>query len=137
MTFYNNGPGKSRAEFSVPAAFQGYTGIVHGGVVAAILDEAAGRTVMGEVDPRRVVVTGRMDIRYRRPVPVMELLITSGQLLGDYGSVVKAYSKIEDEQGTLLAGADVTLVEIPPALKKRVGWDSADWKVYPDREEPR
>ncbi len=135
MAFYNDGPGRSRAEFSVPAAFQGYAGVVHGGVVAAILDEAAGRTVMGEVNPRRVVVTGRMDIRYRRPVPVKQPLVISGQLLRESGLVVNAHSKIEDKQGELLAEADVTLMEIPPALKNRVGWDAADWQVYPDREE--
>jgi acyl-coenzyme A thioesterase PaaI-like protein len=135
MVFYTDGPGRTRAEFSVPETFQGYRGIVHGGVVAAILDEAAGRTVMGDENPRRVVVTGRMDIRYRKPVPVARPLIITGELVEEKGPVVRAYGKISDQQGSVLAEADVTLVEIPGALKERIGWEPADWRVYQDREE--
>jgi uncharacterized protein (TIGR00369 family) len=134
MVFYNESPGRTIAEFSVPEVFQGYNGIVHGGVIAAILDEAAGRTVMGDVNPRKVVVTARMDIRYRKPVPVGQPLVASGELVGEKGQVVRAHGKICDTGGNLLAEADVTLVEIPQSLKESIGWEPADWQVYSDRE---
>lgn len=134
MVFYTDGPGRTKAEYTIPEVFQGYTGIAHGGVVAAILDEAAGRTVMGEENPRRVVVTARMDVRYRRPVPVSQPLLITGELLEEKGKVVKARSKIINQQGLLLAEADVTLVEIPAELKEQISWEPADWRIYPGRD---
>jgi hypothetical protein len=76
-----------------------------------------------------------MDIRYRKPVPVARPLIITGELVEEKGPVVRAYGKISDQQGSVLAEADVTLVEIPGALKERIGWEPADWRVYQDREE--
>lgn len=134
MAFYSDGPGKTRAEFSVPEAFQGYRGIVHGGVVAAILDEAAGRTVMGDENPRRMVVTAKMDIRYRKPVPVKKPLIITGELIEEKGSVVRASGKINDEEGQLLAEADVVLVDIPRELKESIAWEPEDWRIVQDGE---
>ena len=46
MTWYNN-PESNQVEASVTIDehFNGYPGIVHGGIVAAILDETSGRAV--------------------------------------------------------------------------------------------
>jgi acyl-coenzyme A thioesterase PaaI-like protein len=52
---------------------QGGPGIVHGGFVAAALDEAAGLLATWYAFP---TVTARMLVRYRRPVPInTELLL--------------------------------------------------------------
>jgi len=47
MVWYNN-PESNRVESAVtiPEQFNGYPGIVNGGIVAAILDETSGRAVM-------------------------------------------------------------------------------------------
>jgi uncharacterized protein (TIGR00369 family) len=134
MAFYDDAPGVTRATYSVPESFQGYNGIVHGGVVAAMLDEAAGRTVMGSVHTERMVVTGKMEIRYRKPVPVLTPLTILGEIIDDKGAIVTASSKITDSHGNLLAEAVVTLVEIPSSLKQQIPWESADWQVYPENE---
>lgn len=97
-----------------------------------MLDEAAGRTIMGDEDITRALVTGRMDIRYRKPVPVETPLIITGKLIDDKGSVVIAQGAINDVNETLLAEAVVTLVEVPPALKAQFDLKPEDWKVYPD-----
>ena len=48
MTFYDNGEDEVRAKQIIPAKYQGYPGIVHGGVQAAILDEIVGRVSLIE-----------------------------------------------------------------------------------------
>ena len=54
---------------------QGGPGIVHGGLVAAALDEAVGLLATWYAFP---AVTARIFVRYRRPVPInTELLIRS------------------------------------------------------------
>lgn len=51
----------------LPAEFQGWQEVVHGGIIASLLDEAciyACRTISEKV------VTAELSLRYRRPVPV-------------------------------------------------------------------
>ena len=43
LQFYQTAPDEVTAEFIPPEEYQGYSGILHGGVTAAILDEAVGR----------------------------------------------------------------------------------------------
>ena len=52
MRFYNSGPGEVTADYTVDKRYQGYPGIVHGGVVAAMLDEVTARANMGGENPR-------------------------------------------------------------------------------------
>jgi len=46
MRFHDNGETEVVSEFTVPEHYQGYPGIVHGGVVAAMLDEVVARVSM-------------------------------------------------------------------------------------------
>nr|MBN1229255.1 PaaI family thioesterase [Anaerolineae bacterium] len=68
LRFTDNGVDAVRAIHMVPDKFQGYPGVVHGGVVAAMLDETGGRAVMIG-NPNRFFMTAKMEIRYRQPVP--------------------------------------------------------------------
>ena len=43
MRFYDNGRDEVQAEYRVAAVYQGYPGVVHGAIVAGILDEVVGR----------------------------------------------------------------------------------------------
>jgi acyl-coenzyme A thioesterase PaaI-like protein len=63
------------AYFAFDERHQGGPGIVHGGLVASALDEAAGLLATWYAFP---TVTARIFVRYRKPVPVnVELLITA------------------------------------------------------------
>ena len=51
-------------EFTPDVRFQGFPNVVHGGVIATLLDETLSRTsTLGG----RWMMTARLDIRYRRP----------------------------------------------------------------------
>ncbi|HWP64511.1 MAG TPA: PaaI family thioesterase [Candidatus Limnocylindria bacterium] len=60
------------ARYTVPDAFHGAPGVVHGGIVATLLDEVSCALVALVLDRR--VVTGELSVRYERPVPVGEPL---------------------------------------------------------------
>jgi acyl-coenzyme A thioesterase PaaI-like protein len=47
LKFYQTSPNEVTANLTVPEYYQGYPGILHGGIAAALLDEAAGRALMG------------------------------------------------------------------------------------------
>ena len=50
----------------IPAEYQGWEGIAHGGIVAALLDEVSAYAGMGI---SRQIVTAELNIRYLKPVP--------------------------------------------------------------------
>jgi acyl-coenzyme A thioesterase PaaI-like protein len=132
IRFFETGPGEVSAECSVPQEYQGYPGVVHGGVVAALLDEVAGRAQMGDIDNPRFMFTGRIEVRYRKNVPVERPL----RLIGTAGirkeRTATAKGAIYSEEGTLLAEGEVLLMNVPAETLRSVDLEALGWKVYPE-----
>jgi acyl-coenzyme A thioesterase PaaI-like protein len=135
LRFYQAEQGKVVADYTVPVRFEGYPGIVHGGIVAAMLDEVAGRTFISG-DPPRFMVTAKITVRYRKPVPIEEPLRLLGYAKEDKGRVALAAGEIRDMEGNLLAEADVILASMPAGVvDSQKDWDEREWMVYPDEED--
>src|SRR5688572_5018171 len=132
LHFYDNGADEVRALYTVDENYNSYPGVVHGGIVAAMLDEAAGRVIMAR-DVNRFMVTATLNIRYRKPVPTQtEVLITS-KLVKDRGRMAQSHSEIRLLDGSVCAEAEATLVAI--SLDQASGgfnMDELGWQVYPD-----
>ncbi len=133
MKFYEDGSGKVIADITVPGHFQGYPGIVHGGIIAAMLDEVSGRTITNS-ETTRWMVTASLSIRYRKPVPVEKPLHLVGSLIQDSGAVARVHGEIFDEGGILLAEAEAVLASIPRNLQESLArLPQEDWRIYPDQ----
>lgn len=118
------------AEYVVSRNFEGYPGIVHGGIVAAMMDEVTSRVVM-RGDPPRFVVTAKLSLRYRKPVPVEKPLQMTGWVVEDKGRVVTVAGEMTGPDGILLAEAEAVLMEVDPSYFKSI--DAAEeqgWRVY-------
>lgn len=136
MNFYEASPGEIQAEITVPEQYQGYPGVVHGGIIATMLDEATGRSMMGD-DPNRFMYTAQLSIRYRKPVPTGKPLRILGHAGVRKGRVAHATGEIYGPDGALLAQADAVLMDIPEETFQGIDPDLLGWKVYPDREAPQ
>jgi hypothetical protein len=66
-------------ETSLPATFQGWEGITHGGVVSAILDEVMAWSLIGA---DRLGFTARLEVDFKRPVPVNNAIRAEGWIEG-------------------------------------------------------
>src|SRR5574341_550908 len=90
IRFQNDGPGQVKVETQICNQHQGYPGIAHGGVVAAILDETMGRAgISGEAGAQaRFLYTAKMEVRYRAPVPLDTNLVIRGRIVKDRGRAV-------------------------------------------------
>ncbi len=132
LKFYETGPGEVTADLNLPEIYQGYPGIVHGGVIAAMLDEAAGRAHMGPVDVPRFMFTAKLEVRYRKNVPVGQPLQLVGKAGLSKSRTAEAYSAIYDQEGVLLADADVLLVNVPQTVVESTDLSALGWRVYPD-----
>ncbi len=102
--------------YVAPSHTCGSPGVVHGGVQAAILDEAIGFAMHAyhddheggadEDDPEwRRVVTVEFDLRYRKPVPSETSLIVRAEVLRVVGRDYLAVAEILDEGDNVLTSA--------------------------------
>jgi acyl-coenzyme A thioesterase PaaI-like protein len=133
LRFYETGPGEVTAEFTAPEKYQGYPGVVHGGIVASMLDEAAGRSHMGG-DPPRFMYTARLNVCYRKNVPVGQPVRIVGRAGKSRVRVAEATSAIYNMEGVLLAEADAVLVDVPGDIANGISLEDLGWKVYPEEE---
>jgi uncharacterized protein (TIGR00369 family) len=94
--------------------FAGAEGVVHGGIQAALLDEALGMAIHThpEAAGRANVVTAEFSLRYRRPVPVGKPLVIHGELVGSEGRSYEVAGRIEDEAGRVLTVAQARWVRV-------------------------
>jgi uncharacterized protein (TIGR00369 family)/excisionase family DNA binding protein len=105
------------ADFVPGRLREGWTGTVHGGILATLLDEVLAWALFHH---RIVAVTARLAITYRRPAPVGEPLRAHGRIVRDRGRLVEAAGEIRDRAGTLLAEATATFVRVGAAERARL-----------------
>ena len=95
----------------------GFPGFVHGGLIAAVLDDVMGRC---SVLHRRWVVTGRMETRFREAAPLGAALRIEGWTTRFTRRVMQAQSQMSLEDGTVVAEATGTYLPIPESLLGRM-----------------
>jgi acyl-coenzyme A thioesterase PaaI-like protein len=135
LKIYQVEPGVIETTFTAPEHFQGYPGVLHGGIIATILDEISGRAHMGD-DPSapRFMFTGKLEVLYRKNVPIGKPLRIVGKAGKSSGRVANGWAGIYDEAGTLLAEATTLLFDVPQDKLGETSLEELGWKVYPDAE---
>jgi uncharacterized protein (TIGR00369 family) len=132
LRFYDSEPGEVVAEYTLHENYQGYPGVAHGGVVAAMLDEAAGRSLMGDMVTPRFMFTARLNVRYRKNVPVGQPLRLVGKAGDSRGRTATATSTIYDRAGNILAEAEALLINVPDQVVQNVDLSQLGWQIYPE-----
>ena len=128
MIFYDNGDSEVVSNYSVSTYYQSYPGIVHGGIVAAMLDEAVGRVAMIG-DHHHFMLSVRMEVKYRQPVPTETPLTILGRVVRLRGRLGKAVGEILLPDGTVAAEAALTLADVPADMFEGVDAESLGWRV--------
>ena len=103
------GEDRIRTEFIPPKRFQGWKDILHGGIIATILDEV----MVNAAYLRKIMaVSAKLDIRLRRPAAIGERLIFYGQILKEGAKTLDVKAWAEQENGTVVAEATGLLVKV-------------------------
>ncbi|MGB9723866.1 MAG: PaaI family thioesterase [Chloroflexia bacterium] len=98
---FTYGEGSAEASFIPERSHQGYPGLLHGGLVATLLDEAMAHAVFAAYGP---AVTGELRVRLRGGgAPLGRVLRLRGWIRARRGRLVLAEAHLRDEAGTLLA----------------------------------
>jgi len=116
----------------VPDHFQGYPGVVHGGIVSTILDEVAGRAVLITGSDEDLMVTVKIEVKYRQPTPTETPLTVIGRVTQPGRTRARVCGEIRLPDGTITAEADLLLARPPEDFRDRWQDELPFWKVYPD-----
>ena len=92
---------KCTAYFTPPKEHQSYTGRMHGGLVAVLLDEVTGNYLYCKEG--KPSYTAKIEIRYRQPLVIGEEVICTGREVKRKGRMVEMAGMICKKDGTILA----------------------------------
>ncbi|MEW6376528.1 MAG: PaaI family thioesterase [Thermodesulfobacteriota bacterium] len=86
--------------FVASPTFQGWDGIVHGGMISTLLDEAMAKLVY---ELGYQAVTAFLEVKFKKPAPILEPLHVHGELTEVSKRLIKAKAYVAREDGTILA----------------------------------
>lgn len=134
LHMYETEPGVVETTYTAPGHFQGYPGVLHGGIVSAIIDEIAGRSHMGS-DPNdpRFMFTAKLEVKYRKNVPTGKPLKIIGKAGRSKSRSAEAWAGIYDQEtNELLAEGNVLLINVPEDQFDTTRLNELGWKVVPE-----
>ena len=107
-------------ELKVSDGHQGAPGLIHGGLLAAVFDEAVG-SLMNIV--RQLSVTARLEVDYVQPVPTGSLLHVVAECVGVDGRKIyaQATARSGGARGPEVARASALFIAVEPAHFQRHG----------------
>ena len=91
-----------RAEFIPGELYQGWPGVVHGGLICTMLDEVIGYAAGYQ---GLYAVTVKMEVCYRKPAMIGQRLLLCARVKSVSGRTVVCDGEIQLEDGTLIAEA--------------------------------
>jgi len=101
---FERGDGIVRAQTTLGHAFAGYDGLVHGGIVSTLLDEAMGWAILELAG--RFAVTRSLSVDFRRPVFIDKPLQIEARIAGEEeDGALRVEAGVSDARGRLLASA--------------------------------
>ena len=112
--------GEVRAPFLPAAEHQGFEGVVHGGIISSVLDEAmAWATAAAGI----WAVTAEMRVRFRRPLQVGEQTRVQARVEEWRGRIVRVAAElVRDADDATVASATGTFVRVAAEVE-------ADWRA--------
>ena len=99
---FTYGDGTASATWRPAKRFAGWTTMLHGGIVATLLDEAMAHAA---ISTGVRAVTGKLEIRFRKAAPLDSALVASGRVEKRRGRMFELSAAVTGEDGTLYAQA--------------------------------
>jgi acyl-coenzyme A thioesterase PaaI-like protein len=106
--FLERVPGGLRGEVTLNTVYQGPPGLVHGGWIAALLDQAVGSASAIETRPG---LTAKLEVNYRRPTPLFTPLEVLGRVDRIEGRKVFVSGEIR-AHGEVTAEANALMIQV-------------------------
>lgn len=105
-----------KAEFTPGKLHQGWSGVVHGGIISAVLDEAMSYAALF-VGVN--TITARIQARFKHPVRIGEHLVITAHVTKKTRRLVEAKGELKLKDGTPLAESTATMFILSPRKEPR------------------
>ncbi len=116
---FHPSPEGAWAEVAAPPHLQGFAGVLHGGLVAGLLDDAMWYAAYFH---GLFTMTAQLSVRYRKPVPTGVPLRVEGRLLARRRRVAELEARlVAAATGEVLAEAEGKFMEVPADVRERLG----------------
>ncbi len=111
--FYDQGI--ARAEYVPDDRFQGYKGILHGGIISSLLDEVMIKAVIAQ---NLLVVTAEIEVKFLKPVRTGERILLEGKIVEEKGKIFVAEGKVHNEKKEIVATGKGKFFKVTEEMKK-------------------
>lgn len=108
LAFEAHADGHVEASFPCDPHYQGYTGYLHGGVIASLLDSAMTNCLFTH---GHVAMTGELKVRFLKPVIVNRPVVVSARLDAPHAPLFKVSGEVR-QHGEVMARATAKFVEV-------------------------
>ncbi|WP_428898559.1 Thioesterase superfamily protein [Parelusimicrobium proximum] len=110
--------------------YRSYPGIVHGGIVASLLDETSGRAVFlnKETGYEDLMVTLKMEVIYKQITPTNTPLKVVGKILKPGKTRAQVYAEIRLPDGSVSASCTALVMKPPQKITSTWGEEEDEWK---------
>ncbi|HSH00835.1 MAG TPA: PaaI family thioesterase [candidate division Zixibacteria bacterium] len=98
-----------RTEFTASEQFAGYRRVLHGGIIASILDEVMIKAILAQ---GIIAVTGELTIKYRSPARSGDLLSFTGEVTEQSARLIRTVGRALNDAGDLIAEAHAKYVVV-------------------------
>jgi acyl-coenzyme A thioesterase PaaI-like protein len=115
MVFHREGE-RVVADFTPSVGQQGFPGVLHGGIIATLLDETMGRT--GALR-QQWLMTGKLDVRFRKPAPIDRPMRVWAEIAREREGAVDAVGAVELLDGTVIADARGIFLRLPEKVANK------------------
>ena len=132
LAFYDEEDGRVVVRFTPGDEHQGYPGVLHGGIICALLDETIGRTL---VRHDLWAMTVNLDVRFRRPVPLGQELTVIGEIVRLRSRSLDGRGEVRLADGTVAATAEARYIRLGDEQMERFRSELGFWQVVPDAPE--
>ena len=102
------------------SAYEGPPSLVHGGYIAACMDEMFGIAV-SHSDIKEPCMTGTMKVIYRAPVPLHQEITYKAWAEKEEGRKVFAKCTVHDNKGNLYCEGEAIFLKIDPSIYAKMG----------------
>ena len=100
-----------RTEFTPDKPYQGWAGMVHGGIIGCVLDEAMSYAAFFSGVK---TITARMQARFKRPAQIGEPLVITARLTKKTRRLAEAKAEVSLKDGTPIADGTATMFILSP-----------------------
>src|SRR4030065_855841 len=89
-----------KTTFIASPTFQGWDGIIHGGIISTLLDEAMAKLIY---ELGYQAVTASLEIKFKKPAPILEPLHVYGEITEESKRLIRAKAHEAKKDGTVRA----------------------------------